>query len=157
VLFLDEVTELTLDAQAKCLRVLQEHEFVRLGGTRPIRSNVRVVAATNRDLRDAVTGGKFRSDLYFRLNVFNIHIPPLRQRCDDIIPLAARELRNVLQRASIVCEDGVIRGGDLSLLSASMASNRKERGVMTQTQSNGLCWSDACRRRFQHLRRSNDF
>src|SRR5262249_1378895 len=68
VLVLDEVTELTLAAQAKFLRVLQEHEFVRLGGTRPIRSNVRVVAATNRDLRDAVTGGQFRSDLYFRLS-----------------------------------------------------------------------------------------
>ena len=155
VLFLDEVTELTLTAQAKCLRVLQEHEFVRLGGTRPIRSNVRVVAATNRDLRDAVARGKFRSDLYFRLNVFNIHIPPLRQRCDDIIPLAAaflrefadvtrrspaeltpnateallrhdwpgnvRELQNVLQRASIVCEDGVIRAEDLSLLSTPAA------------------------------------
>src|SRR5262249_2901578 len=101
VLFLDEVTELTLAAQAKWLRVLQEREFVRLGGTRPIGSNVRVVAATNRDLRDAVTRGKFRSDLYFRLNVFSIHIPPLRQRCDDIIPLAAgfvREFADVARR-----------------------------------------------------------
>ena len=155
VLFLDEVTELTLAAQAKFLRVLQEREFVRLGGTRPIRSNVRVVAATNRDLRDAVAGGKFRSDLYFRLNVFNIHIPPLRRRRDDILPLAAsflrefadvtsrpsaeltpdateallrhdwpgnvRELRNVLERASIICEDGVIRAEDLSLLPARAA------------------------------------
>ena len=80
VLFLDEVTEMTPAAQAKFLRVLQEREFLRLGGTRPVRVNVRVIAATNRNLDDAVAQGEFRADLYYRLNVFDIHIPPLRER-----------------------------------------------------------------------------
>jgi len=89
VLFLDEVTEMTPAAQAKFLRVLQEREFVRLGGTRTIKANVRVIAATNRDLREAVAEGLFRADLYYRLSVFDIHIPPLRQRPDDIPALVA--------------------------------------------------------------------
>src|SRR4029450_3615656 len=72
VLFLDEVTEMTPVAQAKFLRVLQEREFLRLGGTRPVRANVRVIAATNRNLREAVANGTFRADLYYRLNVFDI-------------------------------------------------------------------------------------
>src|SRR5262249_51600974 len=80
VLFLDEVTEMTPAAQAKFLRVLQEREFLRLGGTRPVRVNVRVIAASNRNLDDAVADGQFRADLYYRLNVFYIRIPPLRER-----------------------------------------------------------------------------
>jgi transcriptional regulator with PAS, ATPase and Fis domain len=134
VLFLDEVTEMTPAAQAKFLRVLQEREFLRLGGTRAVRVNVRVIAATNRNLDDAVAHGDFRADLYYRLNVFDIRIPPLRERPDDILPLAVgflrefagvtreltpeatealrghewpgnvRELRNVLERAVIVCD-----------------------------------------------------
>ena len=79
VLFLDEVTEMTPAAQAKCLRVLQEREFVRLGGTRPVKANVRVIAATNRDLQEAVAQGHFRADLYYRLHVFDIYVPPLRR------------------------------------------------------------------------------
>src|SRR6187549_1049501 len=75
VLFLDEITEMTPAAQAKFLRVLQEREFVRLGGTRPVKANVRVIAATNRDLHDDVVRGQFRADLYYRLNVFDIYIP----------------------------------------------------------------------------------
>src|SRR6186997_676566 len=93
VLFLDEVTEMSPAAQAKFLRVLQEREFLRLGGTRPVRVNVRVIAATNRDLDDAVARGEFRADLYYRLNVFDIRIPPLRERRDDILPLADTFLR----------------------------------------------------------------
>ena len=89
VLFLDEVTEMTPAAQAKFLRVLQEREFLRLGGTRPVRVNVRVIAATNRNLDDAVARGEFRADLYYRLNVFDIRLPSLRERRDDILPLAA--------------------------------------------------------------------
>ena len=92
VLFLDEITEMTPAAQAKFLRVLQEREFLRLGGTRPIRTNVRIIVATNQDLHDAVAGGRFSADLYYRVNVFDIRIPPLRDRRDDIPLLAARFL-----------------------------------------------------------------
>jgi transcriptional regulator with PAS, ATPase and Fis domain len=101
VLFLDEVTEMTPAAQAKLLRVLQEREFLRLGGTRPIRANVRVVAATNRDLNDAVARGDFRSDLYYRLNVFDIELPPLRDRRDDIPVLASTFLCEFAQAMGV--------------------------------------------------------
>jgi transcriptional regulator with PAS, ATPase and Fis domain len=149
VLFLDEVSEMTPAAQAKVLRVLEEREFWRLGGLRAIRADVRVIAATNRDLHEAVARGQFRLDLYYRLNVFDIRIPPLRERREDIVILAkafleerarstsrarvdltaaatdallghewpgnVRELHNALERATIVCEDGLIRAQDLSL------------------------------------------
>jgi transcriptional regulator with GAF, ATPase, and Fis domain len=142
VLFLDEVTEMSHAAQGKFLRVLQEREFQRLGGTRMIKANVRVIAATNRDLRKAVEQGAFREDLYYRLQVFEIGIPALRDRKSDVLPLAdaflqdiarsfgrppagltadakralmdyswpgnARELRNALERAAILCEGGLI-------------------------------------------------
>jgi transcriptional regulator with PAS, ATPase and Fis domain len=88
VLFLDEVSEMSLSAQAKFLRVLQEREFQRLGGTRLLKANIRVVAATNRDLRKAVERGDFREDLFYRLVVFDIRIPPLRERPADIVPMS---------------------------------------------------------------------
>ncbi len=97
VLFLDEITEMTSGAQAKFLRVLPEREFMRLGGTRPVKADVRIVAATNRNLRDAVARGEFRADLYYRVNVCDIHIAPLRQRRDDIAVLAARFLSEFAQ------------------------------------------------------------
>jgi transcriptional regulator with GAF, ATPase, and Fis domain len=149
VLFLDEVGEMSPSAQAKFLRVLQEREFQRLGGTRPIKANVRVIAATNRELRQAMERGDFREDLYYRLQVFGIRLPPLRERPQDILPLSAafledigrsfgrppagmtyeakqalvgyswrgnvRQLRNVLERAAIVCEGGLIAPEHLSL------------------------------------------
>ncbi|HXO29223.1 MAG TPA: sigma 54-interacting transcriptional regulator [Thermoanaerobaculia bacterium] len=142
VLFLDEVGEMSPAVQAKLLRVLQEREFQRLGGTRPLKANVRVLAATNRDLDVALARGQFREDLYYRLRVFEIRLPPLRERREDIMPMAeafleelgpavgrpaagisrqaheallsypwpgnVRELRNVLERASILCDGGLI-------------------------------------------------
>jgi transcriptional regulator with GAF, ATPase, and Fis domain len=141
-LFLDEVGEMSLPAQAKFLRVLQEHEFQRLGGTRVLRTDARIIAATNRDLERAIRQNQFREDLYYRLNVFAIYLPALRDRQSDILPLSeaflaeigrniarpaagisrearerlltyhwpgnVRELRNILERASILCEGGLI-------------------------------------------------
>jgi transcriptional regulator with PAS, ATPase and Fis domain len=95
VLFLDEVTEMSLSAQAKFLRVLQEREFQRLGGTRLLKANIRIIAATNRDLRKAVECGDLRVDLFYRLGVFDIQIPPLRERRADIVPLSETFLQEI--------------------------------------------------------------
>lgn len=148
-LFLDEVGEMSPAVQAKFLRVLQEREFQRLGGTRVQRADIRVVAATNRDLRRGIAAGQFREDLFYRLNVFAINLPPLRNRREDIMMLAGtfvseisrgldtapagisvdarcalheyhwpgnvRELRNALERASILCDGGLITAEHLGL------------------------------------------
>jgi transcriptional regulator with GAF, ATPase, and Fis domain len=95
VLFLDEVAEMTPPVQAKFLRVLQEREFQRLGGTKTLKADVRVIAATNRDPRLAMERGTLREDLYYRLSVFEIALPPLRERPDDILPLAEAFLKEV--------------------------------------------------------------
>ena len=87
-LMLDEIGEMSIDLQAKLLRVLEGHPFERLGGHQPIRTNVRLIAATNRDLPAEVQAGRFRADLYYRLNVVEIIVPPLRERRDDILPVA---------------------------------------------------------------------
>lgn len=92
-LLLDEIGELPLSVQAKMLRVLEHGEFFRVGESRPRKSNVRIIAATNRDLRDAVRAGRFREDLYYRLNGMHIHLPPLRERSDDIGFLCQHFLR----------------------------------------------------------------
>jgi Nif-specific regulatory protein len=87
-LFLDEIGELNLATQVKLLRVLQEREYERLGGTETIRVNIRLIAATNKDLEKAIAAGEFRDDLYYRLNVFSIFVPPLRDRKADVLLLA---------------------------------------------------------------------
>lgn len=86
-LFLDEISELPLDLQVKLLQVIQEHRLIRVGGIEPIDVDIRIIAATNRDLAKMVEKGEFRADLYYRLNVVPIVIPPLRERRDDVIPL----------------------------------------------------------------------
>jgi transcriptional regulator with GAF, ATPase, and Fis domain len=152
VLFLDEVGEMSPAVQAKFLRVLQEREFQRLGSARVLKTDVRVIAATNRDLRGAIASGDFREDLYYRLHVFAIHLAPLRERTDDVLALAehflqelsatlgrgaagmtsdardalqryawpgnARELRNVLERAVILCDGGLIQPDHLGFAAA---------------------------------------
>jgi formate hydrogenlyase transcriptional activator len=98
-IFLDEIGELAPETQVALLRVLQEREFERVGGTTTIRANVRVVAATNRDLAAAVAAGTFRSDLYYRLKVFPIEVPPLRARREDIPTLVAVFVERHARRA----------------------------------------------------------
>jgi DNA-binding NtrC family response regulator len=87
-LFIDEVAEMSMAAQVKLLRVIQEHEFERVGGNKTISVDVRIVAATNKKLEDLVKDGNFREDLYYRLNVVNINVPPLRSRREDVEPLS---------------------------------------------------------------------
>jgi transcriptional regulator with GAF, ATPase, and Fis domain len=115
-IFLDEIGEMPGEAQAALLRVLQEHEFERVGGTQSIPVDVRVIAATNCDLPEAVRSGKFRLDLFYRLNVFPIHVPPLRDRPEDIVLLAkyfieryaanaAKSIRRVEKRTSHLLQE----------------------------------------------------
>jgi DNA-binding NtrC family response regulator len=155
-LFLDEIGEITPATQVKLLRFLQERRFVPLGSTEEQRVDARVVAATNRNLEAAVRGGSFREDLYYRLNVFAIHVPPLRERPEDVLPLAerflaargaaaglsagaraqlrahawpgnVRELENALERALILAGDGEIR--EEHLAPARPASERGTRAA----------------------------
>jgi len=164
VLFLDEVSEMSLVAQAKFLRFLQEREFQRLGGTRVQKANVRVIAASNRDLRQAVEKGTFREDLFYRLQVFEIQLPALRDRISDVPLLAEhflaefgkalghrstrladeardallahgwpgniRELRNVLESAAILSDDGVIERRHLSLQTKTTAAAPTDLGAI---------------------------
>jgi two-component system response regulator AtoC len=142
--FLDEIGELTLPLQSRLLRVLETQEFFRVGGTRPVKVDVRVVSATNRDLRAEVESSRFREDLFYRLNGVTLSVPPLRERPGDVAVLArhfldrsggghmldggalerlqsyewpgnVRELEMVIQRAALLCPGSTIRAQDLPL------------------------------------------
>ena len=125
VLFLDEVGEMSPQAQAKLLRVLQEREFQRLGATRTLKANVRVVTATNRDLRKAVEGGTFREDLYYRLHVFEIRIPPLRERKEDL-PLFTDAFLKDIGRSLVCAPAGLTEDAKAALLAHDWPGNVRE-------------------------------
>ncbi len=124
-LFLDEIGELAPPAQAKLLRVLQEREFTRVGGTQTQKADVRILAATNRDLTLEVAENRFREDLYYRLAVFAVHLPPLRQRGDDVRILAEHFLHELGQRMGKT-DDGLSREARDRLLSYSWPGNIRE-------------------------------
>jgi len=124
-LFMDEVGELPLDTQVKLLRVLQEQEFERLGGGRAMKVDVRLVAATNRDLEVEVADARFRADLYYRLNVFPIRVPPLRERPEDI-PLLVRHFLAHLQRKLAKPLRGVTPAGMQQLMEYAWPGNIRE-------------------------------
>jgi transcriptional regulator with PAS, ATPase and Fis domain len=125
VLFLDEVGEMSPMSQAKLLRVLQEREFRRLGGTRLVKANVRVIAASNRDLRQAVSDGSFREDLFYRLQVFDIRIPPLRERRGDI-PLLADAFLREFERSSGCSSAGLTPDALATLVGHDWPGNVRE-------------------------------
>jgi Nif-specific regulatory protein len=124
-LFLDEVGEMAPALQAKLLRVLQEREFERVGGTRTLRADVRVIAATNRDLQQAVRDSGFRHDLYYRLNVIAIRTPPLRERREDIVPLANHFAARFGARSGRVLA-GISPGARAALLKYEWPGNVRE-------------------------------
>jgi formate hydrogenlyase transcriptional activator len=147
-LFLDEVGDLPTETQVALLRVLQEREFERVGGNQLIRSNVRVIAATNRDLKGAIAAGAFRSDLFYRLNVFPIELPPLRERKDDIAILveyfidryataAGKKIKNISHKSMELLESYSWPGNVREL------QNVIERSLIlcdTETFSVDECW-----------------
>ncbi|MFB3819018.1 MAG: sigma 54-interacting transcriptional regulator [Candidatus Methylomirabilales bacterium] len=124
-LFLDEVAELSPGVQAKLLRVLQEREFQRLGGNQTLRADVRLIAATNRDLAQQVSAGRFREDLFYRLNVFTVHLPPLRERGDDVLLLADHFVRTLGARMA-KGELGLSRDAREALLGHAWPGNIRE-------------------------------
>ena len=124
-IFLDEIGELNLETQVKLLRVLQEHEFEPVGSSRTMRVDVRVIAATNRNLRDAIEAGRFRADLFYRLNVFPIEVPPLRERRSDIPKLVAFSLSRLSKRFGKRIE-GVSRESMENLLNYPWPGNIRE-------------------------------
>jgi DNA-binding NtrC family response regulator len=149
-LFLDEIGNLPLAGQAKLLRVLESGQFERLGSSRTRQVKVRVISATNSDVAVMIREGRFREDLYYRLNVIELRLPPLAERSDDILPLAehflagsavlddgarsalaghawpgnVRELKNAIQRAALLCQGGVIGARDLGLVAVRGSNGR---------------------------------
>jgi DNA-binding NtrC family response regulator len=180
-LLLDEIAEMSAELQAKILRVIQEKEYEPIGGTRTRRADVRIIASTNRSIPQSIAGGTFREDLYYRLNVFEVLLPPLRERREDIFPLARhflaqlasdrprrlapeteallmghswpgniRELRNTMERATILARGGVIHPSHLppniakdaaeasgpigaSVVKAGLSVHEMERALIVET------------------------
>lgn len=124
-LFLDEIGEMSLSAQVRLLRVLQDGEFTRVGGNEVVKSDVRVIAATNTDLERAVEEGKFRLDLFYRLSVFPIHVPALRERREDIHPLVIHFLEHYKQRTSRFVS-GISKAALQALISYDWPGNVRE-------------------------------
>ena len=164
IIFLDEIGDMPMATQAKLLRVLQEKEFERVGGNRTIKVDVRFIAATNKNLLEMVKQGQFREDLYYRINVFSISLPPLRERKEDIPYLVdhfleksekpvqvspqalqmitgyswpgnVRELQNTIERAAILTETGVIEPAHLPAHLTGVMAGRQENG---KTDSPGI-------------------
>jgi transcriptional regulator with GAF, ATPase, and Fis domain len=124
-IFLDEIGDMPLELQAKILRVLQEREFHRIGRTSPIRVETRVIAATNRDLEQEMASGRFRQDLYFRLRVIPLHIPPLRERTEDIPTLVDHFVEKVCRREGLGAK-GLAPGVSEHLAEQSWPGNVRE-------------------------------
>lgn len=124
IVFLDEVGELPLDIQAKLLRVIQDGEFLRVGGTRPIKTNVRILSATNRNLEQRVENKEFRRDLYYRLNVFPIKVPPLRERREDIGPLICHFIKKYSDKFGV--EKGIEEDAVEHLMQGDWPGNIRE-------------------------------
>ena len=124
-LFLDEIGEMEISLQAKLLRAIETKRFYRVGGRKEIESDVRIITATNRDLKKLVEEGKFREDLFYRLNVVEIHVPPLRERREDIIPLALHFLE-VFSRKYSKRVKGISRGAERMLLTYPWHGNVRE-------------------------------
>lgn len=124
-IFLDEIGEINQSVQIKILRVLQEREFERVGGSQPLSIDTRIVAATNRDLKQEIADGNFREDLYYRLNVVNIHIPPLRERKDDVQILASSFLKEFSEENGKQIE-GIDNKAAMALYNYSWPGNIRE-------------------------------
>jgi transcriptional regulator with PAS, ATPase and Fis domain len=161
-LFLDEIGDMPFNLQAKVLRILQEQEFYRVGGSRTIKVDVRIIASTNKNLEKMVQGGTFREDLFYRLNVFTLHLPPLRERKEDI-PLLVdyflenspkkvdissvalqmlmafpwpgniRELQNTIESAAVIAEDGYIEPAQLPGKITGAFNNSNDTGFKMPT------------------------
>lgn len=167
-IFLDEIGEMNTAMQAKLLRVLEEREFYRIGGRKPIHLDIRVIAATNRNLKKAITEGKFREDLYYRINIFNVDVPPLRDRGEDVLLLAQffleknakkidksvigitevgkeilvqyswpgniRELRNIIERAVIVCKGELLSEDELGFLCSTPQKQERNSQLLSMRE-----------------------
>jgi transcriptional regulator with PAS, ATPase and Fis domain len=164
-IFLDEIGDMPFNLQSKILRVIQEREFYRVGGSKTIKVDVRFIASTNQNLELMVREGRFREDLFYRLNVFTLHLPPLRERKDDIPALVdhflsqcgkpveitsaalqmlmtypwpgnVRELQNIIERAAVICEDGYIEPAHLPAHVTGNFDNLQESHLSLPTGKN---------------------